>query len=137
MRLKSRYNDRDDTNRSSEKYPSFVTGSPTKQGPDHSNVESDIASHTPSKPSHDNLTKSERSALYDLPIKDTADFLRKQDAMAPFPPETLFCPWMLLPSIPIFLIRACGEVWEPVMRTIFMNSILRVTSGARVKLAGH
>ena len=73
MRLKSHFNDRDNTNRSSEKYPSFVPKSdwqPPKQGPDLetfiSCVETDIASHKPSKPKHDNLTKSERSALYDL-----------------------------------------------------------------------
>ena len=73
MRLKSHFNDRDDTNRSSEKYPNFVPKSdwqPPKQGPDLetfiSSVESDIASHKPSKPKHDNLTKSERSALYNL-----------------------------------------------------------------------
>ena len=73
MRLKSHFNDRDDTNRSSEKYPSFVPKSdwqPPKQGPDLetfiSSVVCDIASHKPSKPRHDNLTKSERSALYDL-----------------------------------------------------------------------
>ena len=73
MRLKSHFNDRDDTNRSSEKYPNFILKSdwqPPKQGPDLetfiSSVESDIASHKPSKPKHDNLTKSERSALYDL-----------------------------------------------------------------------
>ena len=73
MRLKSHFNDRDDTNRSSEKYPNFVPKSdwqPPKQGPDLetfiSSMESDIASHKPSKPKHDNLTKSERSALYDL-----------------------------------------------------------------------
>ena len=73
MRLKLHFNDRDDTNRSSEKYPSFIPKSdwqPPKQGPDLetfiSSVESDKASHKPSKPKHDIFTKSERSALYDL-----------------------------------------------------------------------
>ena len=56
MRLKSHFNDRDDTDRSSDKYPSFIPKSdwqPPKQGPDLetfiSSVESDIASHKPSK----------------------------------------------------------------------------------------
>ena len=73
MRLKSHFNYRDDTNRSSGKYPSFVPKSDwqlLKQGPDLEtfiiSVESDIASHKLSKPKHDNLTKYERSALYDL-----------------------------------------------------------------------
>ena len=73
MRLKSHFNDRDDTNRSSEKYSSSIPKSdwqPPKQGHDLetfiSSVESDIASHKPSKPKDDNLTRSERSALYDL-----------------------------------------------------------------------
>ena len=66
MRLKSHYIDRDDTNRSSEKYPNFVPKSdwqPPKKGPDLetfiNSVESDIPSQKPSKPKHDNLTKSE------------------------------------------------------------------------------
>ena len=61
MRLKSHFNDRDDTNRSSEKYPSFVPKNdwqPHKQGPDLEtfirSVESDIASHKSSTPRHDN-----------------------------------------------------------------------------------
>ena len=73
MRLKSHFNDRDDTNCSSEKYPSCVPKSdwqPRKQGPDLEtfiiSVESDIASHKPSKPKHDNLMKSKCSACYDL-----------------------------------------------------------------------
>ena len=72
-RRKSHFNNRDGTNRSSEKCPSFVPKNdwqPPKQSPDLetfiSSVESDTASHKPSKPKHDNLTKSERSALYDV-----------------------------------------------------------------------
>ena len=73
MRLKSHFNNRDDTNCSSEKYPNFVPKDdlqPPKQDPDLetfiSSMESDIALHKSSKPKHDTLTKSERSALYDL-----------------------------------------------------------------------
>ena len=72
MRLKSHFNDRDDTNRSSEKYPSFVPKSDW-QPPNKVliwkrllAVWSLTASHMPLNPKCDNLMKSERSALYEL-----------------------------------------------------------------------
>ena len=72
MRLKSHFNDRDNTNCSSEKYPSFVPKSdwqPTNKVLIWKRllaVWSLTASHKPLKPKYDNLTKSERSALYEL-----------------------------------------------------------------------
>ena len=59
--------------RPKEKYPKFVLKSswqPPKQGRDLetfiSSVESDITSHKPNNPRHDNLTKAERQALFSL-----------------------------------------------------------------------
>ena len=72
MRLKSHFADRSDS-RSQEKYPDFIPKSdwqPPKQGRDLeafvNRVESAVRSHIPSKPKHDNLSKSDRSALYNL-----------------------------------------------------------------------
>ena len=72
MRLKSHFADRSDS-RSQEKYPDFIPKSdwqPPKQGRDLeafvNRVESAVRSHIPPKPKHDNLSKSDRSALYNL-----------------------------------------------------------------------
>ena len=72
MRLKSHFADRSDS-RSREKYPDFIPKSdwqPPKQGRDLeafvNRVESAVRSHIPPKPKHDNLSKSDRSALYNL-----------------------------------------------------------------------
>ena len=61
------------TTDSKEKYSTFISKShwqPPRQGHDLetfvSSVESDIASHKPPKPRHDNLTKEERNALHSL-----------------------------------------------------------------------
>ena len=61
------------TTDSKEKYSTFIPKShwqPPRQGHDLetfvSSVESDIASHKPPKPRHDNLTKEERNALHSL-----------------------------------------------------------------------
>ena len=61
------------TTDSKEKYSTFIPKShwqPPRQGHDLetfvSSVESDIASHKPPKPIHDNLTKEERNALHSL-----------------------------------------------------------------------
>ena len=61
------------TTDSKEKYFTFIPKShwqPPRQGHDLetfvSSVESDIASHKPPKPRHDNLTKEERNALHSL-----------------------------------------------------------------------
>ena len=72
MRLKSHFADHSDS-RSQEKYPDFIPKSdwqPPKQGRDLeafvNRVESAVRSHIPPKPKHDNLSKSDRSALYNL-----------------------------------------------------------------------
>ena len=56
-----------------EEYPDFIPKSdwqPPKQGRDLeafvNRVESAVRSHIPPKPKHDNLSKSDRSALYNL-----------------------------------------------------------------------
>ena len=65
------------TTDSKEKYSTFISKShwqPPRQGHDLetfvSSVESDIASHKPPKPRHDNLTKEERNALHSLQRSD-------------------------------------------------------------------
>ena len=72
MRLKSHFADRGDSH-SQEKYPDFIPKSdwqPPKQGRDLeaflNRVESAVRSHIPPKPKHDNLSKFDRSALYNL-----------------------------------------------------------------------
>ena len=68
-----------------EKYSNFVPKSdwqPSKQGPDLetfiNSVESDIASHKTSKPKHVSLTKSERSALYNLQNREEIIIIKKK-----------------------------------------------------------
>ena len=72
MRLKSHFADRGDSH-SQEKYPDFIPKSdwqPPNQGRDLeafvNRVESAVRSHIPPKPKHDNLSRSDRSALYNL-----------------------------------------------------------------------
>lgn len=69
----SQTTDVSDTSDSGEKYPKFIPKSgwqPPKQGRDLetfvNSVESDITSHKPSKPRHDNLSRSERNTLHSL-----------------------------------------------------------------------
>ena len=72
MRLKSHFADHSDSP-SEEKYPDFIPKSywqPLKQGCDLegfvNRLESAVRSHIPPKPKHDNLSKSDHSALYSL-----------------------------------------------------------------------
>ena len=81
MSLKSHFADRGDSH-SQEKYPDFIPKSdwqPSKQGHDLEafvyHVESAVRSHIPPKPAHDNLSKSDRSALYNLQKQE--DFVIK------------------------------------------------------------
>ena len=72
MRLMFHFADRGDSH-CQEKYPDFIPKSdwqPKKQGRDLeafvNRAESAVRSHIPPKPKHDNLSKSDRSALYNL-----------------------------------------------------------------------